>query len=115
MNEHRRSLSARGVLFANGGKKRVGRVQLQIRRALIAADGRPVQIGDLLPRCFPAARNYPRWMRKSVHRALPRFAVPLERTNTRGRPIMWAPNPELMRLIEAHTENPKNSAARKPN
>jgi hypothetical protein len=50
---------------ADRGKKRVGRVQLQIRRALIAADGRPVQIGDLLPRCFPAARNYPRWMRKS--------------------------------------------------
>jgi hypothetical protein len=81
-------------------KDRVGHVQVRFRRALIAAKGAPVCIGDFLPRCFPRAKTYTRWMRNSVHRALPRFAVSLGRTNTRGRPNLWIPNPELMRRIK---------------
>jgi hypothetical protein len=84
------------------------RVERQVRRPFVASNGRALQIGDLLARCYPGATDHPIWHRTNVHRALPKFAVSLGRTNAQGRPIMWAPNPELMRLIEAHTENPKN-------
>jgi hypothetical protein len=87
----------------NNVGSRVGRVQLQIRRAFIAADGKPLQIGDLLPRCFPSAASFPRWMRNSVHRAIPKFAISLCRTNGRGRPNLYAAKPELARLINAET------------
>src|SRR6516164_8008665 len=81
-------------------KDRVGHVQLRCRRALVAAKGAPLCIGDFLPRCFPRAETYTRWMRNSVHRALPRFAVSLGRTHARGRPNLWIPNAELMRRIK---------------
>jgi hypothetical protein len=105
-----RSRSGRGQNGEIADKRIVvGRVQRQVRRAFIASDGRPLQIGDLLARCYPGTTDHPVWHRTNVHRALPKFAVSLGRTNAQGRPIMWAPNPELIRLIGAHTENPKNS------
>ena len=90
----------------NGAKPRVGRVQLAVRRSFVAADGRPLTIRDFLSRAFPRTTQHPHWMRKSVQRALPRFAVSLGRTNAQGRPIMWAPNPELIRLIEGPYRKP---------
>jgi len=77
------------------GKPKLGRVQRQIRGAFIAAGGRPLTIGDLLPHCFPAAASYARWMRWSVYRAAPKFAESLGRAESRqGRPIVSAPNAE---------------------
>lgn len=82
---------ARRLWLLKAGKPdRVGRVQRQIRRALLAADGRPVSIGELLPRCYPRSTKYTRWQRWSIHRALPRFAVPLGRyMSAQGRPMLW--------------------------
>jgi len=96
-----RPLSGRGSGLLNGGKLvRTGRVQCQIRRAFICSNGQPLCIADLLPRCFPAAKRHARWMRKSVHRALPRFAIPLGRIPDRqGQPMVWSPNAEICRLV----------------
>ena len=116
MKQDGRSHSARGQNGEIADKRVVvGRVQRQVRRAFIAGDGRPLQIGNLLARCYPGTTDHPVWHRTNVHRALPKFAVSLGRTNAQGRPIMWAPNPELIRLIGAHTENPKNSEVKKFN
>src|SRR5262249_55959456 len=69
------------------GKHRVGRVQLQCRRALVAHQGGPVVISEFLPWAFPRADSHARWMRWSVHRALPKFAVPTGRYALQGRPV----------------------------
>ena len=90
-----------GSMMANGAKPRVGRVQLAVRRSFVAADGQPLTIRDFLSRAFPRTNNHQHWMRKSVQRAIPRFGVPLGRNLRRqGRPMIWAPNAELRRLIE---------------
>jgi len=78
-------------------KYRVGRIQRQVRRALVAKSS-PVSIQDLLEWCYPATKQHPRWHRTNVHRALPRWAISLERIpNERGRPCVWIPRPELRR------------------
>ena len=87
------------------GKHRVGRVQLQCKRALVAHNGGPVVISEFLRWAFPRADSYARWMRWSVHRALPKFAAPAGRCESlQGRPMLWIARPELMRLI-----NPKSA------
>jgi hypothetical protein len=78
---------------------RTGRIQRGIRRAFIAANGRPLCIRELLARCYPATDDHPHWHRWSIHRALPKYAIPIGRSKARGCPIMWAPNSELMQLI----------------
>jgi hypothetical protein len=96
----RQTQCGRARMVEIGGKPKVGRVQCQIRRAFIAAGGRPLTIGDLLPHCFPAAASYARWMRWSVYRAAPKFAESLGRAESRqGRPIVSAPNAEPRCLI----------------
>ena len=90
----------RGNLSLIGSKNRVGRVQLAVRRSFIAAAGAPLTIADFLPRAFPRATNHARWMRKSVNRAIPKFGIRLGRIpHERGRPCIWIPRPELLRLI----------------
>ena len=42
---------------------RIGRVQLQIRRALIASGGKPLGMSDLLPRCYPKVKKFKEWHR----------------------------------------------------
>ena len=85
--------------MANGAKRRVGRVQLAVRRSFVAADGGPLTIRDFLARAFPRTTVHKHWMRKSVHRAIPRFGIPLGRNlNRQGRPMVWAPNAELRRM-----------------
>src|SRR5262245_35064830 len=82
------------------GKHRVGRVQRQTKRALVAHNGGPVLISEFLRWAFPSADSYARWMRWSVHRALPKFALPVGRcASQQGRPMQWIARPELMRLI----------------
>src|SRR5690242_320687 len=61
---------------------KVGRIQKQIRRCLIAL-GRPVTIRDLLEWCYPRADEFKRWHRTNVHRAAPKFAVPIGPTRKR--------------------------------
>jgi hypothetical protein len=82
------------------GKPRIGRVQRQVRRALVANNCKPLSIGELLAWCYPAASGHPRWHRWSIHRALPKFAVPLGRNSGRqGRPMIWSPSAEICRLV----------------
>jgi hypothetical protein len=78
---------------------RVGRIQCQVRRAFIAANGRAQSTTDLLRWCYSHLRRYERWRCQAVRRAAPKFAVPIGRRRSRGVPILWAPKPELLRLI----------------
>jgi hypothetical protein len=83
-------------------EKRVGRVCQQIRQCLIAHDGEPVLIGDLLDYCYPGSRAHPHWHYANVHRALPRYAVRLDRMRCgRGRSGIYIPNADLMHQIRA--------------
>ena len=78
---------------------RVGRLQCQVRRAFIAANGRPLSTTDLLRWCYPHLRRFDRWRCQNVRRAAPKFAESIGRRRSRGVPILWAPKPELLRLI----------------
>ena len=51
-------------------KPRLGRIQLQVRRAFISSSGRPLQISDLLPRVYPRLTQFESWHRWSVRRLL---------------------------------------------
>jgi hypothetical protein len=87
---------------AIAAKVRVGRVCRQIRRCLIAHNGRPVLINDLLDYCYAGSREHPHWHYRNVHRALPRYAICLGRFGCgSGRSGIYAPRPELARLIRA--------------
>jgi hypothetical protein len=70
---------------------RIGRLQKLIRRMLIAANGKPVRVGDVLRRCYPGTTNYT-WHYLSLHRARGGFAVPV-------RHGWLGPNEGLARLI----------------
>ena len=63
------------------GARRLGRVQRQCRRALIALNR--VRIGDLLAWCFPHAIEFKHWHRKSIHRAISRVAKPVGKPRAR--------------------------------
>ena len=69
---------------------REGRVQRAVRRCFIASDGAPRCAADLLRWAYPELEHYKRWHRWSVRRAVLRYAVPIGRANTRGRPIIWS-------------------------
>ena len=95
-----RSLSTRRQNRPIDAKPRIGRLQLRVRRAFIASNGQPLTIADFLPRCYPQTRSYARWQYRAVGRAACKFGVSLGRAESRqGRPIVWAPNAELARLI----------------
>jgi hypothetical protein len=74
------------------GANRVGRIQRQVRRAFVASSGAPLEISALLASCYPRLAKFKHGHRKSVHRALKRFAVSLGRLpHVQGRPALWAP------------------------
>jgi hypothetical protein len=63
------------------GAKRMGRVQLQCRRALIALSR--VRIGDLLVWAYPHVTEFKHWDRKSIHRAIIKVGIPVGKTRER--------------------------------
>jgi hypothetical protein len=69
---------------------REGRIHRAVRRCFIAGDGAPRCAADLLRWAYPELDHYKHWHRWSVRRALLRYAVPIARANTRGRPIIWS-------------------------
>jgi hypothetical protein len=70
------------VLTDQDRRKRVGRVQRQIRRCLIAL-GRPVKIRDLLKWCYPHVTEFQPWMRTHIHATIKRVAKPIGKTRER--------------------------------
>src|SRR6516165_3319792 len=73
---------------------REGRVMRQTRRAFVAAAGKPLRIGDVLPWIYPQLDRFKHWHRWSARRALLSYAVPIGRSETgRGLPVIWAPRP----------------------
>jgi hypothetical protein len=71
----------------------------QVRRCFIAAGGKPLSTSQIMPWIYPQLDRFKHWHRWSCRRALLRYAVPAGRADAQGRPIIWAPKPELMRLI----------------
>jgi hypothetical protein len=102
MSNTRRARSIdRARLSFNAGKSRPGgRLQTQLRRAFISSSGKPLGMSRLLEWCYPATKQHPRWHRTNIRRALLRHAVNLGRIpHRRGRPGLYGPNAELVRLI----------------
>jgi hypothetical protein len=82
-----------GIVTIADKSPRIGRIQLRVRRALIAADGKPVTITDLLQYCYPFTDRFKMWHRTNIHRAVHKFAVEVGRRRCRGAPILWALKP----------------------
>lgn len=89
----------RDQLIIAARSPRVGHLQRQVRRAFIAANGRPLSTTDLLRWCYSHLRRYERWRCQNVRRAARKFAESIGRRRSRGVPILWSPKPELLRLI----------------
>jgi hypothetical protein len=84
----------RYVLTIADKSHRIGRLQLQVRRAFLAHEGRPLTTPQLMRRCYPRVRDFKVWHYWNVHRAALKFAVRLGRSKRgRGLPIIWAPKP----------------------
>ena len=88
-------------MTAIAAKFRTGRVFRQVRRCLVANDGNPVLMAQLLDHCFPrTAGKHPHWHYRNIHRCVERYAVRLDRLDhLPGRPYLWGPNAELRKLI----------------
>ena len=71
-------------------KKKVGRVQLRVRRALLAA-GKPLTSGEMLRTVYPRwhRERYEDWHFSNLRRAAPKFAYVIYRLGKRGKPV-WA-------------------------
>jgi hypothetical protein len=83
----RASLSAHMRLIAD---KRIGRIQRQVRRCLIALGS--ARIRDLLKWCYPSALEFQPWHRTNIHRAAHRVA---EVKRCRGKPNLWLPKSNI--------------------
>jgi len=104
LKDRRRRFTDSAAQSVIASKRRLGRCIVQCRRAFIAANGNWQTTSDLVRWCFPAAQRHPSWHYKSVWRALIALgAIRLGRIpNGRGRPVLWAPNAELRRLISGY-------------
>jgi len=78
-----------------------GRVERQTRRAIVARWPQPVCIRDLLAWAYPGIAKPTIWHRKSVHRAVKRWAVVVGKTGN-GYGNLWAANAELERAIRGN-------------
>ena len=87
-----------------GSAVRQGRVFVQARRCLIAADNRPVSTRDALAWIYPRVRSYEPWHYRKARRALGRYATPIGRGAGSGRPLVWVPK----RAPEAQTGGPNS-------
>jgi hypothetical protein len=71
----------------------------QVRRCFVAHNAKPLCVGDLLPWIYPWLDHFEHWHRWSARRALLRYAIPLGRADTRGRPIIWLPRAEISKAV----------------
>ena len=71
--------------------KRIGRVQRQVRRCLIALGS--ARIRDLLKWCYPSVLEFQPWHRTNIHRAANKVAE--VKRGCRGRPNLWAPKSDI--------------------
>ena len=88
-------------------KNRVGKLQRGTRRALIVADGQAVTTTDILRHTFPRLEGqFLHWQFKDARRAAVRFAIPIGRSERgKGRPVLWAPRPELLAQIKGESDD----------
>jgi hypothetical protein len=80
-------------------KRQVGRLQKAARRCFIVSNGEAVQTADFLRRAFPRLTKFENWRYRAARRAALRFAIPVGRSERKGRPLLWMPNKELRQLI----------------
>ena len=87
-------------LLNAGVTYRIGRLQLCVRRAFIASDGRPLSTGEL------ARRYYKRddlqyWHFDNVRRAMRsgKIGVRAGSRAAQGRAVLWLPRADLLRRI----------------
>ena len=74
--------SRSGYIITNADRRRrLGRLQRQIFRALIALSR--VRIKDLLAWCYPSAIEFQPWHRTNIHRAITRVARPVGKSRKR--------------------------------
>jgi hypothetical protein len=67
---------------------RIGRVQRQCRRVLLAGRDWPITTGELLRWSYPRVSRFQKWHWTAVRRAAERFFV---RAGKRGYELLWAP------------------------
>src|SRR5438046_1371516 len=98
----RRRPSTKDVGFAKPPKNqdwRVGHVQRQVRRCLVAADGRPVSTSEMIRWAYPRQTKFESWQYAQARLAAELWADRTGTTRCRGAPILWIPNDGLMALI----------------
>ncbi len=90
----------RGLLKA-GVPYRRGHLQLCIRRAFIAADGRPLSTGELARRCYARVGELQYWHYDNVRRAMRsmKAGVRAGSKTEQGRAVLWVPKADLLRRI----------------
>ena len=82
-------------------RRKVGRLQRAVRRVFAASNGEVAQTADILRRAFPGLTKFEGWRYRAARRAAMRFAIPIGRSERgKGRPVLWAPRPELMARIK---------------
>src|SRR5262245_52319795 len=94
-------------LLPRGRDRRTGRLHRQIRRVLIAANGKPVTTRHMVEAAYPRRQLAEQhWLRVRV--SAERFAV---RATPRTRPLLWQAKPGA---FDRCTENPAKIVAGKP-
>jgi hypothetical protein len=73
-----------------------GRIQIQVKRAFVAAGGDTLSSSEVFDWVFARARrvSWRRRQRWSVVRVLRQIADPVGRAGTRGRPWLWRLKPD---------------------
>jgi hypothetical protein len=86
-------------------KRKVGRLQRAVRRVFAANNGQPALTTDFMM-AFPTRSTFVNADYFDMRRAAHRFAIPIGRSsnNGKGRPLIWLPNDELLRLVAAISE-----------
>jgi hypothetical protein len=66
----------------------LGRLQKATRHAFVYSDARPITTGEILRRAYPRQNRFLHWQYKDARRAALRFATPIGRANSQGRPLL---------------------------
>ena len=79
---------------------RDGRLKRKVRRAFWWSGGKPLTTTELVKQCYFSlnfqGEEIKSWHRTNVSRVADLLAIRIGRATSKGRPIMWAPRPELM-------------------